>query len=83
MRVLAFAMRTTVEFDSDTAKAVERLKRERGVGTSEAVNELIRRGMLRRDERRPFVQRTRPLGIRLDVANVAEVLETLDGPAAR
>lgn len=76
-------MRTTVEFEPDTAKAVERLRKERGIGTSEAVNELIRRGMLPPKERRRFEQRTRSLGIRVDVANVAEVLETLEGPAAR
>ena len=76
-------MRTTVEFDADTAKAIERLRRERGIGTSEAVNELIRRGMVRREQRPRFEQRTRSLGIRIDVANVAEALETLEGPSAR
>ena len=76
-------MRTTVEFDPDTAKAVERLRRDRGIGTSEAVNELIRRGMLQPKQPRRFTQRTRALGIRVDVSNVAAVLETLEGPAAR
>jgi hypothetical protein len=76
-------VRTTVEFDADTAKAVERLRRDRGIGTSDAVNELIRRGMLQPKQRRRFAQRTRSLGIRVDVADVADVLETLEGPAAR
>ena len=76
-------MRTTVEFDADTAKAIERLRRERGLGVSEAVNELIRRGLLSKDDRKPFRQRTRPLGIRVDVTNVADALEILEGTDSR
>ena len=76
-------MRTTVEFDPDTAKAVERLRRDRGLGVSDAVNELIRRGMLRRERVPAFRQRTHPLGITIDVANVADALEELDGAQAR
>lgn len=76
-------MRTTVEFDPDTAKAVERLRRQRGVGVSEAVNELIRLGMLRREAVAPFRQQTHALGIKIDVVNVAEALEVLDGSHAR
>lgn len=76
-------MRTTVEFDDDTARAVERLRRERGMGVSEAVNELIRQGLLPRQRARPFRQQTRRLGLRIDVSNVADALESLDGPDAR
>ena len=77
-------MRTTVELDADSAKAVERLRRERGMGVSQAVNELIRRGLVAREPRpKPFRQRTRALGLCIDVSNVAEALETLEGPAAR
>lgn len=77
-------MRTTIELDDDTARAVDALRRERGVGTSEAVNVLLRRAMLADDAQpEPFRQRTRRLGLRLDVSNVADALETLDGPSAR
>ena len=76
-------MRTTVEFDDDTAKAVVALRRERGIGVSEAVNELIRRGLLPRGPVSPFRQRTRPLGLKIDVSNVAEALEVLEGVEAR
>ena len=76
-------MRTTVEFDDDTAKAVEALRRELGVGVSEAVNELIRRGLLPRHEVPTFRQRTRRLGVRIDVSNVAAALEDLEGVEAR
>jgi antitoxin component of RelBE/YafQ-DinJ toxin-antitoxin module len=72
-------MRTTIELDSDTAQAIEQLRRERGLGMSEAVNTLIRRGLLPRPDQAPFEQRTRSLGIRIDVSNVAEALDVLEG----
>lgn len=75
-------MRTTVEFDDDTAKAVEALRRDRGIGVSEAVNELIRQALLPRPAAAAFVQRTRPLDLSIDVSNVAEVLELLEGTDA-
>lgn len=76
-------MRTTVEFDPDTAKAVEQLRREHGGGVSAAVNELIRRGLLAPPVKPPFVQRTQKLGIMIDVSNVADALDLLEGPMAR
>lgn len=72
-------MRTTVEFDDDTARAVEQLRRAEGLGVSEAVNELIRRGLLPRPESARFQQRTHSMGLRVDVSNVAEALEVLEG----
>ena len=76
-------MRTTVDLDDDTAAEVQRLRSE-GHGLSQAVNELIRRGMLHRgDAVEPFVARTRPLGIRIDVSNVGDALDLLEGPDAR
>jgi hypothetical protein len=75
-------MRTTVSLDSDVAAAVEQLRRERGIGLSDAVNELVRAGLRLPAQRSTFQQRTTELGLRLDVSNVAEALDTLDGPAA-
>jgi len=76
-------MRTTVELSADTAAAVDRARREMGIGVSEAVNELIRRGLMPREETCPFRQRTRRLGLRVDVSNVSAALEDLDGVEAR
>jgi Arc/MetJ family transcription regulator len=75
-------MRTTIELDEDTAAAVRALRRE-GKGVSEAVNELIRQGLLVQQRRAPFVPRTRRLGLKIDVSNVAEALDLLEGPTAR
>jgi hypothetical protein len=76
-------MRTTITFDRDVAQALQRLRRERRLGLSEVVNELIRAGLRARAPRSAFRQRTHDLGLRLDVRNVAEALEVLDGPTAR
>lgn len=76
-------MRRTVEFDPDVAAAVEQFRRERGLGVSQAVNELVRRGLLPRPADRRFRQRTAPLGLRVDVSNVAEAVDALEGPTAR
>jgi DNA-binding transcriptional LysR family regulator len=38
-------MRTTLSLDDDVAAAVQRLREERNLGLSEAVNELVRAGL--------------------------------------
>lgn len=53
------------------------------MGLSEMVNQLIREGLHGKSPRRAFHQRTQAIGLSIDVANVAEALEQLDGPAAR
>lgn len=73
-------MRTTVTLADDVAAAVERLRRERGIGPSEAINQLVRDGLAAGSERAVFRQRTHRLGLRVDVRDVAEAVETLDGP---
>jgi Arc/MetJ family transcription regulator len=76
-------MRTTVEFDDDVARAVEALRRTSGVGVSEAVNDLIRRGLLARPHERRFEPIHRQLGLTIDVSNIADALDLLEGAEAR
>jgi Arc/MetJ family transcription regulator len=76
-------MRTTLSLDEDVAAAVQRLRDERHLGLSEAVNELIRAGLAAPPRRKAFRQRSAKLGLRIDVSNVADALEHLDGPEAR
>ncbi len=76
-------MRTTVTLDDDVAAGISRLRRERGLGLSEALNELARAGMVRGGERQVFRQRSEPIGFRVSIDNVAEVLELLDEPVSR
>lgn len=69
--------------DDDVAAALESLRREKGLGLSEAVNHLIRNG-LRQSGHRPRVRLDADdLGLRIDISNVAEALEWSEGPAWR
>jgi Arc/MetJ family transcription regulator len=70
-------MRTTVDLDDDVAAAIQRLRRERGMGLSEAINALVRRGLAERRDRALFTQRTARMGLGVDVNNIAEALELL------
>jgi metal-responsive CopG/Arc/MetJ family transcriptional regulator len=76
-------MRTTVTLDDDVAAALEQLRQERGLGLSEALNELARSGLRRRPEQRSFHQESAPIGLTIDVTDVADAIELLEGPGAR
>jgi len=76
-------MRTTLTLADDVAAAVEHLRRERSMGMSEAVNELVRAGLTKQEAAAPFRQKAHDLGRGIDFSNVAEAIETLDGPATR
>jgi len=73
-------MRTTIRLDDDVAAAAQRLSREAHIGLGEAVNRLARAGLRGgASRRRTFRQRTAEVGLRVDVSNVADALELLDG----
>jgi hypothetical protein len=76
-------MRTTLTLADDVAAAVERMRRERSLGMSEAVNELVRAGLAHQEKSRaPFRQKSHDLGRGVDFDNIADTLETLDGPSS-
>ncbi len=77
------SMRTTVTLDQDVAAAVRRLQREHGVGVSQAINGLVRAGLSVKRPRAAFRQRSVEIGLRVDVTNVAEAIEVLDGARGR
>jgi hypothetical protein len=73
-------MRTTVLIDSDVAAEIERLRRG-GMGLSEALNLLARRGTAKdiaTSKPARYQHRTSRMGLKVDVTNVAEVLDLLD-----
>lgn len=72
-------MRTTVVLDSDVAAEIARLRRE-GLGVSEALNLLARRGMTsqRSVNAVKYQHRTSKIGLKVDVTDVADVLDLLD-----
>lgn len=79
MQMYSVRMRTTVDLQDDVAKAVEERRRATGHGLSATINELVRAGLLAQgSERSRFVQTSTPLGLRIDVSNVAEALDLLD-----
>ncbi len=77
-------MRTTITLADDVAAAVDERRRQHGVGMSEAVNDLVRTGLTAARSSKPFRQESHDLGEGgVDVSNVADALETLDGPRGR
>jgi hypothetical protein len=75
------AILAAVTLADDVAAAVEKLRRERSIGLSEAVNDLVFAGLVRERSAPPFVQKTHSLGDAVDYSNFADAIETLDGPA--
>lgn len=71
-------MRTTFTLDDDVAAEVERLRREHGYGPSEAVNRLIRQGLARPAPSTTYVHQTSPVGLKVDVTDIGQVLDLLD-----
>ena len=72
-------MRTTVSLDDDVLAAVERMRADRGLGLSEALNEIARAGLVRGvGPPAPYVPRSAALGLKINVANVVEVLELIE-----
>lgn len=72
-------MCTTVDLQDDVAKAIADRRRATGRGLSATINDLVREGLVAQQSGRPrFVQTSTPLGLRIDVSNVAEALDLLD-----
>ena len=61
-------MRTIVQFDPDTSTAIARFRRETQMGLSDAVNHLVRHGILSRPRDARFKQETYALGLKVDVS---------------
>ncbi len=75
-------MRTTITLADDVAAAVEKVRRDRGVGVSEAVNDLVRNGLTAGRPAEQFRQKTHDFGDGVNVSNIGDLIETLDGPDA-
>ncbi|MGH3262643.1 MAG: hypothetical protein ACRDNS_11650 [Trebonia sp.] len=58
-------------------------RRDRGIGRSAAVNELVRAGISRPAVRGGPPLPTHALGARIDLDNIAEALEVVEGTGAR
>ena len=76
-------MRTTVVLDADIAQPLEQLRRKDRPGLSQALNQLVRRGLEVTTTPAKVHQRSQPLDIRIDISNIADALEFLDQPVGR
>ena len=71
-------MRTTIALDPDVEAEVERMRRQEGLGLSEAVNALARRGLVPTTREAPFEFTPPPLRGLIDLTNISEVLEMIE-----
>ena len=77
-------MRTTLTLDDDVGERLQEMATRTGRAFKDVVNETLRRGLDAKPVRgKPFQLRARPMGLRAGVQldNVAELLEQLEGPA--
>ncbi|MDE0268886.1 MAG: ribbon-helix-helix domain-containing protein [Acidimicrobiaceae bacterium] len=71
-------MRTTVTLADDVAAAIEQIKRSEGIGVSEAINRLVRKGLAKPDTLSQYVHRSYDMDMKVDVTNIGEVIGLLD-----
>lgn len=71
-------MRTTITVAPDVAAEMERLRREEGLGPSDALNLLARRGMAAPRADYVYTPRSFKMGARVDYTNIGEILDLLD-----
>ncbi len=80
-------MRTTLTLDDDVAARLKTEVRRTGKAFKQAVNDALRAGLekRRRERPKPYRVRARALGLRpgLDYDRISDLLEQLEGPAAR
>jgi Ribbon-helix-helix protein, copG family len=78
-------MRTTLTIDDDVAARLEQLRKKRGTGLKDLVNEALRRGLreleMRPKPRTPYRTRSVDLGrVRIaSIDNIGEVLAIAEG----
>ena len=80
-------MRTTLSLDDDVARMLQAESRRSGLPFKTVVNHFLRLGMMaaRQPVRKPFTVTARNLGLPVGLSydNVAELLDTLEGPIHR
>jgi predicted CopG family antitoxin len=81
-------MRTTLTLDEDVYRKLESETRRTGRSFKEVVNEHLRRSLVAAKpaaRRNPFRVNARSMGARpgVDLSNIQQLLDELDGPARR
>ena len=57
-------MRTTVTIDSDLEQRLKKMMHERGIGFKQALNDVLRRGLIREKKRVPYRVEAVTMGLR-------------------
>ena len=71
-------MRTTVTLDDEVSAAIDRMRQDEGIGLSEALNRLAKQGLATKISAETYVHHSVPLGLRVDITNIGDVLDLLD-----
>jgi hypothetical protein len=71
-------MRMTIALADDVVAGIEKVRRQRGLGLSEAVNDLICAGLAVDDDRPSVEFPAYDMGLRIDVSNIGEAIEALE-----
>ena len=71
-------MRTTITLDEEAAAAVAALRRDTGMGLSDAANTLIHRGAVKREQTYQVSNIHHSMGAKIPLDKTCEVLEYLD-----
>jgi hypothetical protein len=73
-------MRTTIRLDPQVAAAAQQIQTEQNVSFSSAVNQLAMRGLLAHGPTSAagFEQLTYPMGLKVDISNIADALEQIE-----
>jgi hypothetical protein len=78
-------MRTTLTLDDDVAATVERLRRNRGIGLKQLINDALRRGLREMSRRTGTREPVRTQAVALgrlrisSIDNIAEALAIVEG----
>lgn len=76
-------LRTTITLAPDVAAAVAERQRQENAGISAVVNDLLRRALTEKPVPEPFVQQTSRMGALMDLRNIQEVLDIVEGPGRK
>ena len=72
-------MRTTVTLDADVAEELKAIARRRNVPFKQVLNSTVRAGLAAaRSERKPFVQKTYPMGAKVDLTKALQLADALE-----
>lgn len=71
-------MRTTLRLDPDVVAAIDRYRTDSGAGLSDAVNDLVRRGLTHTPTEERYTLEPVSLDAWFDYTNIGETLALLD-----